>query len=306
MRTFWVAVLAALAVMVPAAAAAEDRSCSKAEARTGDRWTWLNARDHAAALDRHLPWGVPAETSLTTNERTIVLTDYVNRYDDDLRAPVWSAERIDWNRLGKVDRINCFRPYPRAVSISDNANDYDEPLYDQGHLTPAADQDSSVTAMVNTFFYTNMAPQLGRFNRGIWGRLEAVVRTWVERKRTVYVISGSIFDRDNDKLRDPDSAAELMEPRHGPARVAVPTAFYKIISYRAPDGRLATLSMVLPHRPVSLSGLKVGEYFQENVKTVAEIERETGLDFFPERADLAEESDFCAFAGGAPKSMCRP
>lgn len=305
MRAFCIFVLAALVAAIPAAAAA-DRNCTKAEAREGDHWTGLIARDHAGALARHLPWGVPAENSLTTNERTIVLTDYVNRYDDDLRAPVWSAERIDWNRLGKVDRINCFRPYPRAISVSDNGNDYDEPLYDQGHLTPAADQDSSVTAMVNTFFYTNMAPQLARFNRGIWGRFEAVVRTWVERKRTVYVISGSIFDRDNDKLRDPDSAAQLMKPRHGPARVAVPTAFYKIISYRAPDGRLATLSVVLPHRPVSLTGRKVGEYFQENVKTVAEIERETGLDFFPDGAGLAEESDFCAFAGGAPASMCAP
>lgn len=290
---------------VSSPAQAQDRDCTRAEAQEGDRWASLNARDTTASIRRHLPWGEPTETSRTTNERTIVLTDYVNRYDDDLRVPVWSAERIDSSRLGKTVRINCFRPHPRFVAVSDNENDYDEALHDQGHLTPAADQDSSITAMVNTFFYTNMAPQLGQFNRGIWARLESVVRTWVQRNRTVYVISGSIFDRNNDNRRDADTAAVRMVPRHNrPARVAIPTAFFKIISYRRADGRLATLSLILPHQVVRHSGRRQGQYFQENVRTVADIERLTGLNFFPNESNIGEETNFCSFAGGAPTSLC--
>ena len=304
MRAIWMGALALLVVASPAAAE-EDRDCTKAEARDGDHWTWLSERDHEGSLRRHLPWGVPAELAATTNERMIVLTDYINLYDDDLRVPLWSAERIEWRRLGKVPRIDCFRPYPRAVEVSDNQEDYDEPLYDQGHLTPAADQDSSVRAMVNTFFYTNMAPQLARFNRGIWARLEAITRTWVKQKKTLYVISGSIFDRDDDARRDPDNAAELMVPRHGPARVGVPTAFFKIITYRKPGGGLATLSIVLPHQAVSFSGRRQGEFLQSKVTSVAAIEQATSLDFFPDGQDLGEETDFCAFAGGAPRSLCK-
>jgi len=282
----------------------KDRDCTAAEAREGDRWAWLNARDRRGSIERHLPWGEPTETVPTTGERTFVLTDYVNRFDTDLRVPIWSAERIDWSRLRRTARIDCFRPHPQAVSASDLLNDYDEPLYDQGHLTPAADQDSSVTAMVNTFFYTNMAPQHARFNRGIWGRLEAIVRTWVQRNGTVYVISGSVFDRDSDGRRDPDASAERMSPRRGPARVAVPTAFFKIVTYRRADGRLSTLTIMLPHQPVRLSGRALGNYFQTHVTTVSQIEQVTGLNFFPNQAALGEETQFCTFGGGAPRNLC--
>jgi len=194
-------------------------------------------------------------------------------------VPIWSAERIEQSRSGKVARIDCFRAHPRAASVSDLRNDYDEDQYDQGHLTPAADQDSSVTAMVNTSFYTNMAPQRGGFNRGIWKGLETVVRSWIEKRKTVYVITGSIFDRDGDGLKDPDMLAKRMLPRRGPAPVAVPTAFYKIVTCRPEDGSLSTLAILLPHEVVRDSGLQRGACFQEHVVPVAEIERRTGIDF---------------------------
>jgi DNA/RNA endonuclease G (NUC1) len=283
----------------------KDRNCTADESREGDRLAALSRPDSDGSVRRHLPWGEPRETSPTTNERTFVLTDYVNRYDSDLRVPVWSAERIDWSRLDRAVRINCFRPWPGAVAATDNAVDYDEPVYDQGHLTPAADQDSSVTAMVNTFFFTNMAPQRGQFNRGIWKRLEGIVRNWVQANATVYVITGSVFDRDNDGRRDADSAAEPTEPRRGrPRRMGIPTAFYKIITYRRADGRLTTLSLLLPHQVVSVSGRAAGRYFQAHVTTVARLERLTGLDFFPTETNIGEATDFCSFSRGTSATLC--
>lgn len=308
-RLLWAALAALLFLAGPAFA--DDRNCTAAEKREGDRWAWLNDRDQAGSLDRHLPWGAPVATGATTNERMIILTDYVNLFDDDLFVPIWSAERVDAARLGKADRINCFRAHPRALTTSSLKNDYDEDFYDQGHLTPAADQDSSVTAMVNTFFYTNMAPQWGRFNRGIWKGLEDVVRTWVGQKKTIYVITGTIFDRDADGRRDPDAMAKRMLPRNGVprgtlpvARVAIPTAFYKIITYRRADGSLSILTILLPHEVVQFTGLQKGAYFQRNVVSVADIERLTGLDFFPGTTNLGEETNFCAFAGGAGRTLC--
>jgi endonuclease G, mitochondrial len=296
--------LAVLAIASPAVA----RNCTRAERADGDRWTQLSTRDYAGSIRRNLPWGLPVATTPPSNERLVVLTEYVNQFDDDLLIPLWSAERLASARLDTVrSRINCFRPHPRVLPESDLGDDYDDPTYDQGHLTPSDDQSTSVRAMVNTYFYTNMAPQFGPFNRVTWRRLEAVVHDWARPRRTLYVITGSILDRDNDGLRDSDLVAQRVQPRHGrPARVAIPTAFYKIIAYRRTDGRIATLSIALPHNATSLTGRALGQHFKDHVTTISALERATGLDFFPNATEIVEETDFCVFADGAPRSLCSP
>lgn len=282
------------------------RNCTAAERADGDRWTQLLTRDHAGSINRNLPWGLPVATAPATAEHLVVLTEYVNQFDDDLLIPLWSVERLASAKLDTVkSRINCFRPNPRVLPQSDLEADYDEPVYDQGHLTPSDDQSTSVRAMVNTYFYTNMTPQFARFNQVTWRRLEAVVHGWARPRRTLYIITGSIMDRDNDGVRDADSAADRVQPRGGrPRRVAIPSAFYKIIAYRQQGGGIATLSIVLPHDASELTGRALGRHFQNHVTTVSRIERLTGLHFFPESTGIAEATDFCAFADGAPRSLC--
>ena len=43
-------------------------------------------------------------------------------------------------------------------------------------LAPAADMAFSVQTMEDSFFFSNMSPQVPAFNRGIWKRLEEQVR----------------------------------------------------------------------------------------------------------------------------------
>jgi DNA/RNA endonuclease G (NUC1) len=300
--------LAAMLAFLVLPGIAQARNCTRAEAADGDRWTRLSQRDHDGSIVRNLPWGVPVPTGPTTNEHLVVLTEYVNLFDDDLLIPLWSAEQLVARQPGPDSgRINCFRPNPRVLPQSDLKNDYDEEIHDQGHLTPSEDQSGSVRANVNTFFYTNMTPQIGRFNQVTWNRLEATVRRWVRTDRPLYVITGAVLDRDGDGRRDADADAPRMQPRHNrPARVAIPSHFYKIIAYRQPNGRLATLSVLLPHDGTPLTGRDIGRLFERHVTTVAAIEQLTGLDFFPAGPGLDEETEFCRYAGGSPRSLCGP
>lgn len=302
MRWLAVGALCCLCISAPAFG----RNCTKAERADGDRWAWLSERDHEGSIARNLPWGLPIPKQPTTNERLVVLTEYVNQFDDDLLIPLWSAERLAAARLDTVNtRINCFRPHPRILPHSDLAADYDDEIFDQGHLTPSDDQSTSVRAMVNTYFYTNMVPQYARFNQVTWRQLEAVVHNWAKPSRTLYVITGSIMDRNKDGLRDFDHLAPRVQPRQGrPARVAIPSAFYKIVTYRRPDGQVAALSVALPHNETRLTGRALGQHFKQHVTTIAELERVTGLDFLPDAAGITEETDFCAFADGAPRNLC--
>jgi endonuclease G len=289
----------------PAAAA----NCSPAEKATGDRTLVSFSADPAkvaAAVAAHLPWGAPVPTTPTTHERMLVQADYVIDYDDDLLVPIWTAERIQRVRLDdSVVRKDCFRGDPRlSGNVSSIPSDYSEPIYDQGHMTPFADQRYSVVAGVNSFIMTNMAPQNCQLNRGIWQILEQITRRWAARHDDLYVFNGSVFDRDGNGVRDPDSAAEHMRSNNGKARVAVPSAFFKVIAFRQPDGKVETLSVLLPHDTSNPTGPASLEYLTKHITDIATLERLTGLDLFPGATSVHENHSLWAFDGYKPSSLC--
>jgi len=157
---------------------------------------------------------------------------------------------------------------------------------------------------------SNMSPQYCEFNRGIWQILEAQVRRWAQDRGTIYVTNGSVFDRDGDGRRDEDSEANRMKSNNGKMRVAVPTAFYKVIAAERPDGSLETLAILLPHNHDDLDGQPAMDYLQSHVTTIATIERETGLHFFPDTPQKpVEATSLWTYAKPSPRSLatnCRP
>jgi endonuclease G len=254
--------------------------CTKIERAEADRWLWLNARDQRLSLDQNLPWGAPTGTA-SFPERQLIQRDYVIGYDAALRVPVWTAERVVGAKIGKVGRSDCFRKDPRLTT--DDASlptDYSEPIFDQGHMTPSGDVTVSKLAVHNSFIMSNMSPQFCEFNRGIWQILEEQVRRWAGKFGTVYVVNGSVFDRDGNGVRDADTDAVRMHSNNGKERVGVPTAFYKIVAAKQPDGSVETLSILLPQDHNKLDGEAAMIYLQQHVTTVAAIEAATGLRFF--------------------------
>lgn len=293
--------IAASVGFTPASAA----DCTAAERAAADRELWLSSADRRASIARHLPWGLPRPATPTTRERLLVQRDYVIRHDGDLRVPLWTAERVDAARLGDIDREDCFRPDPRLPAAqASTPRDYDEPIYDQGHMAPFANQRSSVIAGHNSFIMSNMAPQTCQLNRGIWQILEGITRLWAAEHGTVYVLSGSVFDRDGNGARDPDRSAQRMRSRSGTERVAIPSHFYKIIALQRGGGRIETLSIVMPHDDANPDGPAALRYLQEHVTTIARIERVAGLDLFRTRAIIDEATSLWPFQGRQPRSLC--
>jgi len=295
-----------LAAGLSTPATAKSRNCTAAERADGDKWLWLSPSDKDYSIRRQLPWGAPVANQPSPNEILLVQRDYVNSYNTDLRVPIWSAERLDAKRLGKVkDRINCFRADPRLTTAqASTPSDYDEPIYDQGHLSPDADQDSSKRAAVNTYIMSNMAPETCQFNRGIWQILEGITRGWSRSKKTLYVMIGSVFDRDGDGARDPDEAAPRMVSRNGQQRVAIPSAFYRISALKRADGSLEVLSILLPHDTANPDGDEALSYLRDHITTIAKIEALTGLKLFPTAAHIEEASTLWPLAEKAPHSLC--
>lgn len=300
----WIHV-AALLLLGLGGAPALARNCTAAERAAADRQLWLNERDRNASIAAHLPWGTPVASVPVDNERLLVQRDYVIGYDADLRLPLWTAERVDHARLGKAEREDCFRADPRLPAAdASTPTDYREPIYDQGHMAAFANQSSSDIAGHNSFIMSNMAPQTCGLNRGIWQILEGITRLWAEEHGTVWVLSGSVLDRDGNGLRDPDGAAWRMRSNNGRTRVAVPTAFYKVVARRRADGTVETLAVLLPHTHANPNGAEALAYLQEHVTGLAEIERVAGVDLFPRTERLEEAETLWRFSGGVPRSLC--
>lgn len=279
-----------LLLLLPVPVAAQTCSgCEISNQSVGSANARLNLTDtqKRAIEDRHLPFGLHRAPATASNEFLLHQREWLTWYDGDLRLPLWAAyelTRADAAATGP--RLNCFRHDPRlSVEFSATCEDYDRDPFDRGHIIPRSDLNRSRTAMYNSFLLSNMAPQFANFNRigKVWEVLENKVRRWAISTGKIYVISGSVFDRDGDERRDRDADAQ----RAGETRrVAVPSHFYKIIIHVRPNGFIDTISFILPHDNVSESN--PNSYLRSHIVSIDEVEAVTGIDFFPDLDDTRE------------------
>lgn len=207
--------------------------------------------------------GLPSNGADAKRRETLVCRrGYVLAFDADTRDPDWVMERLTpADLVGTAKRSNAFKQDP-VVKGADAGNwDYAGLGYDRGHQAPAGDARFDQDVMNESFFFSNMAPQIGiGFNRGAWKYLEENVRSWVScaGHRDVYVFTGPIYDPHGKKI--------------GRDSVAVPASFFKIV-YDAQTDR--AVGFVLPNRKIG-AVIDLVDY----VKPIRDIESDTGLTFF--------------------------
>ena len=147
----------------------------------------------------------------------------------------------------------------------------------RGHQIPSADRVGNRQANISTFYGTNMTPQQYDFNSYIWAGLEGRVRDYASKADTLYVVTGALFD----------SSTQYSGTSSGFA-VKIPTHYFKALLYRGPstyatNGFMAA-GFLLPHD----KGIAKGDYL-DYIMTIDELERKTGIDFFPNLASAIGE-----------------
>jgi endonuclease G len=272
--------LAGLIVAHAAALNCPDCDVTDVERARYDRALTLTAAQQQTAQSKHLLYGLPLPPASATREHLLHQKDYLTWYDDDLRVPLWVAYKITKANVTRVrERTECFRADPRLpADTRAECYDYDEATYDQGHLAPNADFKGSEAMMVNTYPYSNMTPQHDTFNRFTWERLEERVRMWTQARGDLFVVTGAVFDWDENGQRDPDAMARRVAPSN---RVAIPSHFYKIITKKKTFGANDTIAILLPHDDVKHTGQAWEPWITQHLTTIGEIQRRTGIDFLP-------------------------
>lgn len=203
----------------------------------------------------------------------------ISSYDRRTRNPHWVVEHITPASLAMrdADRRDSAFVEDHAVPAPFRAllRDYYRSGYDRGHQVPAADAKWSQRAMDDTFYLSNMCPQVGDgFNRDYWAHLEDFCRRLTARYPSVRIVTGPLYLPRKDPV---DNKWYVKYEMIGsPPSVAVPTHFYKVVF--AEDGRaggdVAIGAFVLPNAPISND--KPLTDFEVPVEAV---ERASGLEF---------------------------
>ena len=167
---------------------------------------------------------------------------------------------------GTAERNNKFKPDPKVKGGTASDGDYKQSGFDRGHLAPAADMSWSETSMQESFYYSNMSPQVPSFNRGIWKKLEEQVRNWAVQFEDIYVATGPILTNGL--------------PAIGFNKVSVPQFYYKALLVYGNKGKQA-IAFVLPNEASQ-------EALTNYVITIDSLEALTGIDFF---ASLMDEEE---------------
>ncbi len=282
------------------------RTCTPDEKAEADKKLWLNKRDTTAAINRHLPWGLPESIASNDTIQVLAQRDYVIGYDLELRVPLWTAHRLNAKGLGKNERVDCFRRDPRIdAPAASLPSDYKEPVLDQGHLTPNGDMSTGLVPVINSFVMSNMAPQFCQFNRGVWQILESLIRVWVKDKGPLYVVTGSVFDHDGDGRPDASADVPRMKSSNGKERIALPSHFYKIVIHQRENGTVDALAFLMPHDMTDVAGDEAIQHLEWNLKSIEDIEVVAGVKLFPavEGEYPPKASSLWAFEGAIPRSL---
>jgi len=180
----------------------------------------------------------------------------------------WVAYELTSDELdGHSERVNKFTIDPMVKNGSANDADYKNSGYDRGHMAPAGDMTWSGTAMSESFYYSNMSPQVPSFNRGIWKKLEEQVRSWASENKKLYIATGPVL------------TSNL--PTIGLNKVSVPSYYYKAILYYESSNSKA-IGFILKNQA---SNFPLSNY----AVSIDSLEKFTNIDFFYQLPDNEEK-----------------
>ncbi len=218
--------------------------------------------------------GAPVNNDADHPVEILVNTGFVVGFCPSRRQPSWSAYRV-----AHADKdVDFDRPHLYyADSRADQAVRLDGTTfgngYHVGHMAPneAINRQFGRLAQMETFFMTNMSPQWGALNTGVWLKLERAILdiedTAGERDH-VWATVGPIFGDDPEMLE------------HTGKQVPVPESYFCVTvdPHTYPYNTLSRVDLVCMIIPQDAPSSDSPE---DHLASLADVEEATGLTFFP-------------------------
>lgn len=221
--------------------------------------------------------------------------EFISVYDRQTRNPYYVVEHITPESISKNgnngDRKNSVFKEDESVPDKFRARlkDYFRSGFDRGHQAPAANAKFSQDAMDETFYLTNMSPQVGQgFNRDYWAHFEDFCRRLTNDYNSVRIVTGPLY---LPKKCDDGKFRVTYEVIGNPPNIAVPTHFFKLVvaekskKKSATSEDLAIAAFVMPNAIIpNETPLRSFEV------PVESLERSSGLEFLKQVPNNTKKS----------------
>ncbi len=215
---------------------------------------------------------------------------------------------VEWDGSKRANRWTCYQMYntlaPKTTGRKNKFKadndiapehrselaDYSGSGYSRGHLCPSNDRVCSEVANDQTFYLTNMQPQLQGHNAGVWSHLEQRIKdgwfytkgTTQQRCDTLYIVKAATIDR------EADIDGYTNEGNSRVNRLIIPKFFYMaLLAYDRKAEKYEAIGIWSPHKSGSVT-----EFI-----SIDELETRTGIDFFcnlPDNIETEVEKSFDA------------
>ncbi len=232
--------------------------------------------------------------------------NYIVEWDCIKRAQRWTCwewnsrnntkgwERKKWDGaswMGKVWTGDPFQPDEEIpADFRTELSDYKGSGYDRGHICASEDRICSQNVNGQTFFLSNMHPQINKFNAQVWAKMESKVRTWrdatVGNGGTLYVCKGgTLYDvfLNGKTVAGTLTKNPSTQASNENLRMPVPKYFFMAVMKKTAAGMYCGMAFWAEHKADNSSNLT------PYMITINELEQRTGYDFFCNLPDVVEE-----------------
>jgi len=230
----------------------------------------------APPKNRKVRWGLPTPEKADRDTHLIDRPQCVISYSEKKKTASWVAWNLVRTDIGNVAR-GSFEEDPDLPKGLPRVpfNTYSGSGFDRGHMCPSKDRSATEADNDVVFYMTNVVPQNPACNQTGWERLEYYCRGLAFEGKDLYVVCGP-----HGIGGQTDDGVKKLTIGRGATAVTVPAAVWKVILVlpnraAAPNKSARTIAVWMPNDPT------VTDDWPKYRVPVAEVEKKTGLTFFP-------------------------
>lgn len=230
-----------------------------------------------------------------SDETSTTAQNYCLEWDASAMHSRWVAFVFDNdNKARRVSRTNAWSEDPSLpLEVRLSTSSYSGSSYTRGHICASADRLNSTQANQQTFYMSNMTPQLYDYNGGYWAVLEAIVQSWGRSTRysKVYVCKGGTI-RDDQRL----GTFNTTSANGRSVRVAVPKYNFMAVLAQTTAGSYQAVGFWMEHKDyVDAKGENYSSdhrapnyLMKSHAMSIKQLESLTGINFFCNLDDAVE------------------
>jgi len=216
---------------------------------------------------KHFFWGYP--TGAPESNDMIIREALALSNNDETKFADWVCYKLDPSMIwDTTDSERKWRSDPwleesETLEPSDYTKASAELDVDRGHQAPLASFKSTLYSR-QTNYLSNITPQAKALNQGPWMRLEGAIRDLVRTNRSVWVMTGPLYESDMDPLPKADEEHRI------------PSGYWKLVAIgtRGKASDLKVTAFIMGQ------DTERGADFRDFKVRVDEVENRAGLDFF--------------------------